>query len=139
MVVLARRRSSVFVEGVYLEEETFESRNKGRGRSPLELFKQLIIKRDVFGHEMVMVPEGAYQSCYVVIPKMARGDSDSARLLQAKKMLLWEGAEPQVTHVASDFLGDREGSYVVLSDWRKVRSWCGLVEQHGGVTHDATV
>lgn len=139
LVLLTCRESTVCVDRIFIEEESFESRHKGHPRPPLEISRQLLIQRDLTGYKTVFVADEATAGCFVIIPKMTKVDSEGAMLLQARKLLSWESAEPIMAHLDSEFLRDRTGSVLGLADWKAVKPWCKLVEGSGGLMDDVTV
>ncbi|MDD5679335.1 MAG: hypothetical protein PHW60_15300 [Kiritimatiellae bacterium] len=52
------------------------------------------------------------ESCFVILPKMVKAESDGAMLLQAKKLVSWESAKPIVAFVGSDFLRERVAAFM---------------------------
>lgn len=139
MILLTRRDSGFQVEQIFLEEELFESRIKGKTRRPLELARQLLIHKNLSGYKIVCVAGDASENCFVILPKMDKTEADSALLLQAKKLIQWENEKPIVSFIESDFLRDRQGYLVGLADWRAVKAWCRLIEAGGGLIDNITL
>jgi len=139
MVLLARRKGAFQVENVFFEEVSFESRTKGINRSPLDVARQLLIHKNLSGCKTVFAANGATESCFVILPKMSKTETDGAMLLQAKKLVAWESENPMIAFVGSDFLRERVGYLVGLADWQAVKSWGRLIEASGGLMDDVTL
>lgn len=139
LVLLTFHKSDVCVEQVLIEEESFESRSKGRPRSRVEITRELLRLRKLVGSRTVFVADEASQACFIIIPKISQQDADAAMLLQAKKLLSWERENPIMAHLDSDFVGGRIGSVVGLGDWHSLKLWSKLVEGAGGMVDDITV
>ncbi|MFH1476572.1 MAG: pilus assembly protein PilM [Verrucomicrobiota bacterium] len=145
MVVLVRRPdspevgSAFQVEHIFLEEVLFESRIKGKTRPPLDVTRQLLIHKNLSGCKTIFIANGALESCFVILPKMGKAETDGAILLQARKLVSWESEKPMMAFVGSDFLRERVGYLVGLADWRAVKAWGRLIEASGGLIDDVTL
>ncbi|MDP2991278.1 MAG: pilus assembly protein PilM, partial [Kiritimatiellota bacterium] len=78
-------------------------------------------------------------SCFVILPKMGKAETDGAMLLQARKLVSWESEKPMMAFVGSDFLRERAGYLVGLADWKAVKAWGRLIENSGGLIDDVTL
>ncbi|MCG2659031.1 MAG: pilus assembly protein PilM [Kiritimatiellae bacterium] len=139
MVLLVHRNGAFQVEHIFLEEVLFESRIKGKARPPLDVTRQLLIHKNLSGCKTIFIANGAMESCFVILPKMGKAETDGAMLLQAKKLVSWESAKPMMAFVGSDFLRERAGYLVGLADWKAVKAWGRLIEASGGLIDDVTL
>ena len=139
MVVLVHRNGAFQVEHIFLEEVLFESRIKGKARPPLDVARQLLIHKNLSGCKTIFIANGALESCFVILPKMSKAETDGAMLLQAKKLVSWESEKPMLAFVGSGFLRERVGYLVGLADWKAVKAWGRLIENSGGLIDDVTL
>lgn len=139
MVLLVQRHGAFQVEHVFLEEVLFESRIKGKARPPLDVTRQLLLHKNISGCKTIFVANGAMESCFVILPKMGKAETDGAMVLQAKKLVAWESAKPMMAFVGSVFLRERVGYLVGLADWKAVKAWGRLIETSGGLIDDVTL
>jgi len=139
MVLLVHRNGAFQVEHIFLEEVLFESRIKGKARPPLDVTRQLLIHKNLSGCKTIFIANGAMDSCFVILPKMGKAETDGAMLLQARKLVAWESAKPMMAFIGSDFLRERTGYLVGLADWKAVKAWGRLIENSGGLIDDVTL
>ncbi len=139
MVTLVRRNGGLLVEHVFLEEILFESRMKGSARSRIDVSRQLLLHRKFSGCKTVLAAPGAVESCFVILPRMGRAETEGAVRLQAGKLVSWEEENPLVSFVSSEFLRDRAGHLVGLADWTRIKAWGRLFEAGGALVDDVTV
>jgi type IV pilus assembly protein PilM len=139
LVLLTRADSTFRVDHIFLEEYPFEARSKGKSRLPVDMVRRLIIHKNLAGYQTFFTAAGAVKSCFLILPKMSKAEMAGAILLQARKTLAWEGADPLLAYVTSDFLGNQTGNLVGLADWPAVKRWCELIEAGGGDIGDLTL
>jgi len=140
LVLLSKRESSLQVDHVYIEDCLFETRSKGKTSSSHELVRRLLMHKNLAGYQVVFIANEAVKSCFAILPKMSRAEMEGALLLQARKLLAWDGSHhPIMAYLSSEFLGNHTGNLVGLADWRAVKPWCRLIEGCGSVVEDLTL
>ncbi len=139
LVALSHTKDGITVNEALIEEEPFEPRITGNARPQQEIARQVLIKNGTPRCKTVFADNQSVSSCFVILPNMPSTDADGAILLQARKLLFWEGMEPLTGHMDSDFLRGRTGSVVGLANWASAKQWCSLIEDCGAVADDITV
>lgn len=140
LALLNKRNALIQVDHLFIEDYPFELRLKGKSRPPLELVRRLLTHKNLNRYQTVFTAdESAVKSCFAILPKINKSEMDSAILLQAKKLLLWEGPEPLMVYISSEFLGNHIGALIGLADWNAVNPWCRLIENSGGVINNLTL
>ena len=139
LVLLSKRDADFQVEQVFIEDYLFESRAKGKTLIPIDVVRRLLLQKNLAGYQFVFTSKDAVRCCFSILPKMSKAEIGGAILLQAKKLLSWESAHPNVAYVSSEFLGNHTGSLIGLADWNAVRPWCRLIENSGGEVKDLTL
>ncbi len=139
VIINSRHHGSATLERISLEETPLESRIEGDAPSPAETTRKLLIQHNLTGCKTTFVADKVTATCFAMVPSMTKHDSEGAILLQARKLLDWEGSNPIMGHMDSEFARDRIGSVVALADWQSVNPWCKLIEGSGGITEDITV
>lgn len=139
MVMLVRHNDAFQVENVFIEEVLFESRIKGKVRWPIDITRQLLIHKNLSGYKAIFVATGAMESCFIILPKMSKAETDSAMLLQAKKIVFSEIENPIISAIGSEFLRNRMGYLVGLADGNAVNAWCRLIEGSGSSIDNVTL
>src|SRR3989339_1827078 len=103
LVCIDRSAPTPVITNVYLAEQSYSNRIGNSALPPADLPRHIVNKNGLSGHGINLVAEGATASCYVIQPSMEhKADADSARLLQAKKLLSWEGEPQSVSHVSTE-------------------------------------
>lgn len=138
LVLLKRGKAGTCIDNISIEEAAFEARGRAKNGFSLELSRKLIIRNNLSRFKVVMTGTGMVECCFVLLPKMKEADLEGARLLQAKKLLSWEHADPQISYVDSEFLHNRVGSVVALAQWNELKPWCKLIEGSEGSVDDVT-
>lgn len=136
LVLLSKSGSAFQVDHIFIEEYLFAARIKGKTLSPLDIVRRLLLHKNLAGYQIVFTANEAVKSCFMILPKMNKMERDGALLLQARKLLSWEGDHPLMTYISSEFLGNQEGTMVALADWPAVKPWCLLAEGSGATVND---
>ena len=139
IVLLSRRDSGLRVEGVFLEEEPFESRSQRKSRTKEEIVRSLLLHLDLTGYKIAFVSDDVAGNCFVLLPRMNRPEAEGALLLQAQKLLSWKQPNPVMAHIDSEYPGGRVGSITALADRERIASWRRIIERTGGVLNEITV
>ncbi len=139
LALLSREKGELYLEGVFVEEEPFGFRIDGSGRSPEDVLRGLLSQADIVGSRAVLAINNAVESCFLILPQVAPSDAEGAIRLQARKMLSWKEDDPLVSHVETDYLAGRFGSYVALAEWGDIVPYCRMVEGSGADVDSVTV
>lgn len=136
LVLLSKHGATFQVDHIFIEEYLFEARIKGKLLSSLEIVRRFLIHKNLTGYQVSFAANTAVKSCFTILPKMNKAEIEGALLLQARKLLSWEGDHPLMAYISSEFLGDHTGHLIALADWAAVKPWCLLIESGGATVND---
>lgn len=139
MVLLSGRGSTLQVEQIFVEDNLFESRSKGKARPSLDLVRRLLMHKNLNGCQVSLTANEAVKSCFAILPKMNKSEMEGALLLQARKLLSWESPHPIMAYAGSDYIGNHTGSLVALADPGLIKPWFRFIEGSGAVVNYLTI
>jgi type IV pilus assembly protein PilM len=139
MVLLSGRGPALQVDQVFIEDYLFETRSKSKARPPLELIRRLLMHKNLNGCQLSFTANEAVKSCFAILPKMNKSEMEGALLLQARKLLSWDGPQPLMAYTSAEYIGNHTGSLVALADPGSIKPWLRFIEGSGAAVNYLTI